>query len=42
MSFLPRIWLAMREAGADMIGQLRENVRRFFAGEPLLSPVSAD
>ncbi len=30
-----------REAGPDMIGQLRENVRRFFAGEPLLSPVSA-
>lgn len=30
-----------REAGANMIGQLRENVRRFFAGEALLSPVSA-
>lgn len=30
-----------REAGADMIAQLRENVQRFFAGEPLFSPVSA-
>jgi lactate dehydrogenase-like 2-hydroxyacid dehydrogenase len=28
-----------REAGADMVGQLRENLRRFFAGEALLSPV---
>lgn len=29
-----------RQAGDDMISQLRENVRRFFAGAPLLSPVS--
>jgi len=28
-----------REAGGDMLGQLRENVRRYFAGEPLLTPV---
>ena len=28
-----------REAGTDMIGQLRENIRRYFAGEPLLTPV---
>ncbi|MCP5145239.1 MAG: 2-hydroxyacid dehydrogenase [Gammaproteobacteria bacterium] len=29
-----------REAGVDMFGQLRENLRRHFAGEPLLSPVN--
>jgi len=28
-----------REAGVDMIGQLVENVRRYFRSEPLLSPV---
>lgn len=28
-----------REAGEDMFGQLRENIRRYLAGEPLLSPV---
>ena len=29
-----------QEAGRDMFGQLRENLRRHFAGEPLLTPVS--
>jgi hydroxypyruvate reductase len=28
-----------REAGVAMFGQLRENIRRHFAGEPLLTPV---
>jgi hydroxypyruvate reductase len=28
-----------REAGVDMFAQLRENIRRHFAGEPLLTPV---
>jgi phosphoglycerate dehydrogenase-like enzyme len=27
-----------QEAGRDMFGQLRENLRRHFAGEPLLTP----
>ncbi|BAK66101.1 glycolate reductase [Sphingobium sp. SYK-6] len=35
----PHIAGFTREAGADMIAQLRENVRRYFAGEPLLTPV---
>ncbi|MBT2188284.1 NAD(P)-dependent oxidoreductase [Sphingobium nicotianae] len=30
------------EAGTDMIGQLRENVRRHFRGEPLLTPEEID
>lgn len=29
-----------REAGADMIAQLKENVTRYLAGAPLLSPVT--
>jgi len=29
-----------REGGADLIAQLRENVRRYFAGEALLTPVN--
>jgi len=29
-----------QEAGRDMFGQLRENIRRHFAGEPLLTPVA--
>lgn len=37
--FSPHLAGFTREAGADMIGQLRENVRRHFAGEPLLTPV---
>jgi len=28
-----------QEAGEDMFGQLRENICRHFAGQPLLSPV---
>jgi hydroxypyruvate reductase len=28
-----------REGGAAMFAQLRENIRRYFAGEPLLTPV---
>lgn len=29
-----------QEAGRDLFGQLRENVRRHFAGEPLLTPLA--
>lgn len=36
----PHIAGYTREAGADMFSQLRENIRRFFAGEPLLTPVA--
>ncbi|HEU4625166.1 MAG TPA: NAD(P)-dependent oxidoreductase [Steroidobacteraceae bacterium] len=35
----PHIAGYTREAGVAMFGQLRENIRRHFAGEPLLSPV---
>lgn len=35
----PHIAGFTREAGADMFGQLRENLRRFFANEPLLTPL---
>jgi len=36
----PHIAGYTREAGAAMFGQLRENIRRHFAGEPLLTPVT--
>jgi phosphoglycerate dehydrogenase-like enzyme len=42
---LPNVVLAphlagyTKEAGRDMLEQIRENVRRYLAGEPLLSPV---
>jgi hydroxypyruvate reductase len=35
----PHIAGYTREAGAAMFGQLRENLRRYFSGEPLLTPV---
>jgi phosphoglycerate dehydrogenase-like enzyme len=35
----PHIAGYTREAGAAMFAQLRENLRRHFAGEPLLTPV---
>jgi hydroxypyruvate reductase len=35
----PHIAGYTREAGIAMFGQLRENIRRHFAGEPLLTPV---
>jgi len=35
----PHIAGYTQEAGKDMFGQLRENLRRYFAGEPLLSPL---
>jgi hydroxypyruvate reductase len=35
----PHISGYTREAGVAMFAQLRENIRRHFAGEPLLSPV---
>lgn len=35
----PHIAGYTREAGAGMFGQLHENIRRHFAGEPLLTPV---
>jgi phosphoglycerate dehydrogenase-like enzyme len=35
----PHIAGFTREAGVDMRHQQRENVRRYFAGEPLLTPV---
>lgn len=35
----PHIAGYTREAGADLIGQVRENIRRYFRSEPLLSPV---
>jgi hydroxypyruvate reductase len=35
----PHIAGYTREAGIGMFGQLRENLRRHFAGEPLLTPV---
>ena len=34
----PHIAGFTQEAGRDMFGQLRENIRRHFAGEPLLTP----
>jgi lactate dehydrogenase-like 2-hydroxyacid dehydrogenase len=36
----PHIAGYTREAGVAMFGQLRENLRRYFAGEPLLTPVA--
>lgn len=35
----PHIAGYTEEAGVAMFGQLRENIRRYFAGEPLLTPV---
>jgi hydroxypyruvate reductase len=35
----PHIAGATREAGVALYGQLRENLRRHFAGQPLLTPV---
>ena len=37
----PHIAGFTREAGIDLFGQLHENIRRHFAGEPLLTPVVA-
>ncbi|WP_305098512.1 NAD(P)-dependent oxidoreductase [Croceibacterium aestuarii] len=34
----PHIAGFTQEAGRDMFGQLRENIRRYYAGEPLLTP----
>lgn len=38
----PHIAGYTQEAGAAMFGQLRENIRRYFAGEALLTPVEDD
>jgi len=38
----PHIAGYTQEAGIAMFGQLRENIRRHFAGQPLLSPVADD
>jgi phosphoglycerate dehydrogenase-like enzyme len=35
----PHIAGYTRDAGVAMFGQLRENLRRYFAGQPLLTPV---
>jgi len=35
----PHIAGYTRDAGVAMFGQLRENIRRYFTGEPLLTPV---
>ena len=35
----PHIGGYTQEAGIAMFGQLRENIRRHFAGQPLLTPV---
>lgn len=38
----PHIAGYTQEAGVAMFGQLRENIRRHFAGQPLLTPVEDD
>jgi phosphoglycerate dehydrogenase-like enzyme len=35
----PHIAGYTRDGGAAMFAQLQENIRRYFAGEPLLTPV---
>lgn len=38
----PHIAGYTQEAGTAMFGQLRENIRRHFAGKPLLTPVEVN